>query len=87
MIVADADAPGQRGAESLAAVLVAYSPSVRDYHAPGRREGCAGVEAARGDGGRRASGNRRGPGSEAGGFGSHSERQVCIMEDEQRTDD
>ena len=28
-IVADADAPGQRGAESLAAVLLAYSVSVR----------------------------------------------------------
>jgi hypothetical protein len=29
VIVADADAPGQRGAETLAAVLVAYSQSVR----------------------------------------------------------
>lgn len=29
VIVADADAPGQRGAEALAAVLVAYSQSVR----------------------------------------------------------
>ncbi|MCC6127395.1 MAG: hypothetical protein IT426_20750 [Pirellulales bacterium] len=29
VIVADADAPGQRGAESLAAILVAYSASVK----------------------------------------------------------
>jgi DNA primase len=29
VIVADADAPGQRGAESLAAVLLAYSAAVR----------------------------------------------------------
>ena len=29
VIVADADAPGQRGAENLASVLVAYSPAVR----------------------------------------------------------
>jgi hypothetical protein len=29
VIVSDADAPGQRGAESLAAVLVAYCPAVR----------------------------------------------------------
>jgi hypothetical protein len=41
VIVADADAPGQRGAESLAAVLVAYCPEVRVITPP------AGVKDAR----------------------------------------
>jgi hypothetical protein len=34
VIVADGDAPGQRGAKSLAALLVAYSPSVRIIVSP-----------------------------------------------------
>ncbi len=41
VIVADVDAPGQRGAESLAAVLVAYCPMVRVITPP------AGVKDAR----------------------------------------
>ena len=41
VIVADGDAPGQRGAESLASVLLAYSPSVRIITPP------AGVKDAR----------------------------------------
>jgi hypothetical protein len=41
VIVADGDAPGQRGAESLAAVLVAYCPSVRIIAPP------AGIKDAR----------------------------------------
>ena len=41
VIVADADAPGQRGAEGLAAVLLAYSPAVRIVTPP------AGIKDAR----------------------------------------
>jgi hypothetical protein len=41
VIVADGDAPGQRGAESLAAVLVAYCPAVRVIGPP------AGIKDAR----------------------------------------
>jgi len=41
VIVADADVPGQRGANNLAAVLVAYSPAVRIITPP------AGVKDAR----------------------------------------
>ena len=84
VIVADGDAPGQRGAESLAAVLLAYSAAVRIITPPAGVERCAGVEATRGDGCRRASGNRRGPGSEAAGFDSQKGR--CIMEGKVTTD-
>jgi hypothetical protein len=41
VIVADADAPGQRGAETLAAVLVAYCANVRVIAPP------AGIKDAR----------------------------------------
>jgi hypothetical protein len=40
-IVADSDAPGQRGAGNLAAVLLAYSPAVRTIAPP------AGIKDAR----------------------------------------
>ena len=70
VVVSDVDANGvgQRGAETLAAVLVAYSRSVRVITPPAGVKDAREWKRARGDGCRRASGNRRGPGSQAGRF-------------------